>query len=331
MFNLLKLFVKHLKFLTALISFVVLSYNCNSIVKSSIEDVNTPIDAKKLYNKILSYDEGKFILFNELISRLNESNVIFIGESHNSKQAHKYQYKILSSLYKMDKRIAVTLEMFERDVQVFLDKYLSGKISESVFLAHVRPWKNYSTDYRPIIEFAKAHKLKVIAMNTPNGISKKVIKSGKNAILKLNKLEKSFIAKKINFNDNQYKKYFYGSLPKNHPGIEKHKAMIRKFFIASLIKDATMAESIVLFLKKPEYVSYKLISINGKFHSDYGIAIPKMVKSLKPNVKVIIISLVPVSEKDKIILKNYLSKKIADFIIFTDDSKSYTLKILAVS
>src|SRR3954467_8455063 len=59
------------------------------------------------------------------------------------------------------------MEMFERDVQIVLDEYLSDLITEQHFLASSRPWGNYKTDYRPLVELAKEKHLDVIAANAP--------------------------------------------------------------------------------------------------------------------------------------------------------------------
>ena len=57
--------------------------------------------------------------------------------------------------------VIVALEMFERDVQPLLERYLAGEIAEEQFLQGIPPWPRYATDYRPLIEFARAHKLPV--------------------------------------------------------------------------------------------------------------------------------------------------------------------------
>ena len=54
--------------------------------------------------------------------------------------------------------VVLALEMFEADVQTVLDEYLAGTISERDFLDAARPWPNYATDYRPLVEFARAHR-----------------------------------------------------------------------------------------------------------------------------------------------------------------------------
>lgn len=61
----------------------------------------------------------------------------------------------------------LSLEMFERDVQTVLDEYLRGLIREADMLQDARPWANYDKDYRPMVEFARAHGIPVAAANVP--------------------------------------------------------------------------------------------------------------------------------------------------------------------
>ena len=60
--------------------------------------------------------------------------------------------------------LALSLEMFDRDVQPVLDEYLKDLIRERNFLKDARPWNNYD-DYKPLFDFAKAHQLNVICAN----------------------------------------------------------------------------------------------------------------------------------------------------------------------
>lgn len=64
------------------------------------------------------------------------------------------------------RRVVLSLEMFERDVQHVLDEYLSGTVPERD-LRDARPWPNYVSDYRPLVEFAKSNGLSVVAANAP--------------------------------------------------------------------------------------------------------------------------------------------------------------------
>ena len=57
--------------------------------------------------------------------------------------------------------------MFETDNQLIIDEYFSDLIKESSFESEVRLWKNYATDYKPLLNFAKQNGLKFVASNIP--------------------------------------------------------------------------------------------------------------------------------------------------------------------
>ena len=74
----------------------------------------------------------------------------------------------MKKLYKKyGSRLVLSMEMFEKDNQEKVNDYLAGKITEEEFIKTSRPWPRYITDYKPMIEFAKAHKIPVIASNIP--------------------------------------------------------------------------------------------------------------------------------------------------------------------
>ena len=75
--------------------------------------------------------------------------------------------------------VILSLEMFERDVQPALDAYLAGTVPEEEFLKGARPWPRYATDYRALVEIARAHGWPVVAANVPRRIAADVAKSGR--------------------------------------------------------------------------------------------------------------------------------------------------------
>ena len=70
----------------------------------------------------------------ELIDHLAEADVIFIGEQHDDSLTHMIEAQVLRRLHERDKNLAVAMEMFERDVQNFVDAYTAGEIEEDFFL-----------------------------------------------------------------------------------------------------------------------------------------------------------------------------------------------------
>lgn len=86
-------------------------------------------------------------------------------------------------MYKQNKDMILSMEMFERDVQSVMDKYLNDEITETEFINNSRPWENYQTDYKPLVEFAKEKDMYVLASNIPRRIANQYTKVGDLALI----------------------------------------------------------------------------------------------------------------------------------------------------
>jgi uncharacterized iron-regulated protein len=257
---------------------------------------------------------GKTISFNKMIKNIEKNSaIVFIGEKHNDPKAHLIEFEVLQALYKETKgNIIFSLEMFERDVQNILDKYLKGEIDEKSFLESSRPWPNYKTDYRPLIEFAKKNGIKVIAANIPRKYAAVVSHGDLKALDKLKPEERKFIAKKIYTEYPKYRKNFYKVMEMMTGKMKKHGVAKMKelFYRAQCAKDSTMAESILRVHKK--YPNKLILHINGEFHSDYKLGTAAVLKTLCPKLKIMNIRVFPENnyKYDK------KDEKIADYIIY---------------
>ena len=141
--------------------------------------------------------KGNPATIDQIITAIGENEAIFLGEQHDDAVGHAVQMEIFKravAKYSADRRIALSLEMFERDVQIVLNEYLSGLITEPQFMSSSRPWGNYKTDYRPLIELAKEKKLPVIAANAPRRYVNMVSRGGRYALTGLTKEAKKWIA-----------------------------------------------------------------------------------------------------------------------------------------
>ena len=126
------------------------------------------------------YDTRKnaFADFELMLADLATADVIFVGEQHDDPNTHRLELGMLEGLRRRRVPVIVSLEMFERDVQAAVDRYLSGAMVEAEFLKDARPWPRYATDYRPLVELAKAHGWPVVAANVPRRFASEVAKSG---------------------------------------------------------------------------------------------------------------------------------------------------------
>ena len=133
----------------------------------------------------------------QIIDEIKKADVVFLGENHDDTVAHGLQLEILKAAfekYGKDRKVTLSMEMFERDVQTVLNEYLNNLISEQHFLSSSRPWGNYKTDYRPSVEFAKENKLEVIAANAPRRYVNMVSRLGRASLEKLSPDAKKWLA-----------------------------------------------------------------------------------------------------------------------------------------
>lgn len=134
----------------------------------------------------------------ELLDRLAGHDAVFVGETHLDDTTHRVEQAVLEGLLaRRGGRVVLSLEMFERDEQAVLDRYLAGAIDEREFLASARPWGNYASDYRPLVEMAKAHGIPVVAANAPSALSRRVSSGGGAALAQLAPEERALFPAEI--------------------------------------------------------------------------------------------------------------------------------------
>ncbi len=118
-----------------------------------------------------------------LLDKLAALDVVFLGETHIDDTTHRVELQVLEEmLARRQGKVVLSMEMFERDVQPALDDYLQGRIDEATFLSKARPWGNYHTAYRPLVEAAKAAKIPVVAANFPGSLRRQLAQGGKQSI-----------------------------------------------------------------------------------------------------------------------------------------------------
>src|SRR5690606_22889447 len=103
------------------------------------------------------------------------------------------ELQILEACYRAyGSSLVLSLEVFETEVQLVLDEYTQGIIREKNLMKDARPWKNYQ-DYRPLVEFAREHGIRVIAANAPSRYTNAVTLNGLQVLDRLDKRAKALL------------------------------------------------------------------------------------------------------------------------------------------
>ncbi len=136
----------------------------------------TPAPRRLLAGSIRVFDgSGRETHLDALLDDVARADAVFLGETHLDDATHLTEEEILRGLIeRTGGEVVLSLEAFERDVQAHVDAYLAGETDEAKFLNRSRPWGNYRTAFRPLIELAKAEGIPVIAANFPAPLRFKV-------------------------------------------------------------------------------------------------------------------------------------------------------------
>ncbi|HHS12444.1 MAG TPA: hypothetical protein ENN03_01605 [bacterium] len=249
--------------------------------------------------------------FSDLVEDLAGADAVFVGEIHTDSLTHVLQRLLLEALYEKGVRPAVAMEMFERDVQTVLDAYLAGEVTEGDFLKRSRPWRNYQTDYRPLVEFAREKGLPVLAMNVPGRYARRIAMQGESFMKSVPDSEKVWLADRLKPLEDEYKVRFM-ELMKNRPPSPMSHLDPEKMYLAQVLRDDTMAETLFRFIQ--DHSGTPVFSCQGDFHSAYGLGIVKKLRLLEPSLDCRVISAVPVENPDSVRWEDHEGR--GDYLIF---------------
>ena len=244
----------------------------------------------------------------DLFRRLGQVDAVFAGEKHDNTVFHEFQLGLLKALDSGRHDLLLSLEMFERDVQPVLDRYLKDQITEAEFLAKSRPWPNYRTDYRPLVEYARAHGVPVLAANVPRRYASQIARKGPDALADLPAAERAFVATEARAASPEYRMRFSGVMQGMDP------ARLEPMFQAQCLKDDTMAESIHGYLEEHPQIR-RVLHVNGSFHSSYGLGTVHGLKQRRPDITTAIVTCMPVENPQAVDLVQ--AEMLDDYLVFT--------------
>ncbi|MBA2737183.1 MAG: ChaN family lipoprotein [Pyrinomonadaceae bacterium] len=260
---------------------------------------------------------GNSTNIDKIIEEIGKSDVVFLGEQHDDAVAHNLQMKILEAVYEKygkQRKPVLSLEMFERDVQIILDEYLKNQISEAHFLSSSRPWGNYKTDYRPLIEFAKEKNIEVVAANAPRRYVNMVSRLGRDSLNGLSPEAKKWFAP-LPFGEASaaYTKKFNALMGSQTDSISPHNPMLA----SQSFWDATMAYSIAENLKRNKNDRNALIvHLNGSFHTENRLGTVEHLLKYSPKTKILVVTMR--YEDDFATFDKAKHTNLGDFVILTD-------------
>ncbi|NND72102.1 MAG: ChaN family lipoprotein [Rhodothermales bacterium] len=272
--------------------------------------------------------DGNQLTWSDVAMRLQMYDVILVGETHNDSIGHVVELELLKTIAADTSRtsVAVSMEMFERDVQYIVDEYMDDQIVESHFKKSARAWDNYDTDYKPIVDFARENGLPLIAANSPRRYVNRVTRYGPEALDTLPPSAKKFlpplpVAPPTDAYSAKWDKEMAEAMqhmtpdttaaapePESEPDSDEEMAddstdtedyaahggfSLRRMLEAQNVWDAGMAYSIASHMTTVPGSS--VVHYVGSFHVESRSGLPDHVQRYRPSARVGVVFLAPVA------------------------------------
>ncbi len=199
----------------------------------------------------------------ELISDLKSVQVIFIGELHDHLGHHQAQISIIRALRADKQPLAIGLEMFRKDSQDALDRWIGGNYPIGSFLKiYEDNWSNWPA-YQDIFHYARSEKIRMVGLNIPQGLSSKVARNGFAA---LPDAERQALGNVKCVVSPEYGDYIRRAMG----GYGGHGEQFLFFCEAQILWDTMMARHLAEFLRANP--AYRVVVLTGNAHAwKYGM------------------------------------------------------------
>ncbi|MEA3548672.1 MAG: ChaN family lipoprotein [Thermodesulfobacteriota bacterium] len=209
--------------------------------------------------------------FSVIMNNMAKKRIIYVAESHTSEEDHALQLRIIRAMHERDPRLAIGMEMFNRDVQEVLDQFTRGSLDEKDFLKKSKYFTNWGFDYRlyrDILQFARRHHIPVIALNLDKQIVSDTFK--KDGIAGLDSEVKATLPPDRDLGKPGYRQRLEGVF-NHHSGTHFTKERLNNFIQSQSLWDETMAEAIADYLKNNPDKKMVVLAGGGHMVKDTGI------------------------------------------------------------
>ncbi len=196
------------------------------------------------------------------------TRVVLVGETHDRYDHHLNQLEIIRRLHEREVDFAVGLEFFHRPFQQYLDQYIAGDLSELAMLEKTEYYQRWAFDYRmyaPILRYAKAHGIPLVALNLPHEITRQV---GREGIDSLDPEQSAQIPADMDRSVPGYRERLKAIFEQHPMGPERD---FENFVDVQLLWDEGMAESAAAYLEANPGRSLVVLAGSGHVDRRYGI------------------------------------------------------------
>jgi uncharacterized iron-regulated protein len=248
---------------------------------------------------IVKLSDKAVLSLDDVLEDVKGSNVVFIGELHDSTEHHRAQLRIISGISNSGIPVALGLEMFQAKSQRYLDQWVSGELDENEFKKiYYDNWKIPWHFYRDILLYARNKKIPLIGLNVPPEITRQVARQGFNSLTPDQIKQLPGVSCNVG---PVYEKFIRKALGAH----DKKGNSFKNFCEAQMVWDTTMAFFLLEYLEKnPDHT---IVVLAGGGHA-WKPGIPEQLRRQSDHLlKVILL-------ETKLLNKNNASLEDADYL-----------------
>lgn len=221
--------------------------------------------------KVVRVADGRELGFDELVDELVRARAIYVGEHHDSPADHRAELAIVQAIYERDPALVIGLEMFDVRAQQALDDYVRGAIDEAELLERSAYSERWGFDYallRPLMEWARAHRVRILALNVPREVTRAIARGGLEA---LSAEQRASIPAELVLEHAAHRAMVLEALA-GHPGMTDEQR--ERFYAAQVVWDESMGSEVARALAA-EAGPRRIVVFAGAFHVARGLGIPR--------------------------------------------------------
>jgi len=274
--------------------------------------------------QIIDTTNGRPISFEELVTRVLQQEVVYLGEEHHNRFHIEAALSLLNRFSRAGRRPVLAMEMFGWESQPLLDRYVQGDdVNRQDFLSQAgwtQNWGGPFETYEPLVAFARTERLRLVALNPPKPLVRLVAKKGLEQARRDADWTRWDMQHETIIDDPSYRQKIFEQLRACHGGGSDE--MYQTMYEASMVRDEGMAKTVVSLVESSRSVADAaagpVVSYTGGGHIQYNLPVPQRVaRRLSGAVRQTTIYMSSSAQGRRDDLSEMLSGKIADYLWLT--------------
>ena len=230
---------------------------------------------------------GADLDFRALLDAWTQRSVLLLGESHSSVEDHAWQLHVLAALQGRTPNLVIGFEAFPRRLQPVLDRWVAGELSRRQFLEQSewdKVWGFPSSLYQPLFDFARMHRIPMVALNVERSLVGRVGEEGwaaippdaREGLSDPRPASEAYVAMLSEIYAQHRRPNADGETDTEVP--DSGERDISRFVEAQLTWDRAMAEAIAG--ARANHPDHMVVGILGRGHIEYGYGVSYQLADL---------------------------------------------------